>query len=236
MNPPASPASADKTSRPAFTADAGIAQVIGDLAHELVNPLNAAAMSTELAKLMLSRGQYEKAAEALDRIGGDCMRCARILRDAQDYLTATINEPEHDMDPVVPLDEASRMLSDRGEIVSDAAAGTFQVEGDPIALRRMFTELLRNAFDHGATRVEIHVARADGSLHVRVADNGPGIQPAHLPRVFDPFFSTRRDQHSGVGLAIARRIARAHGGDLTAEDGAGGAAFLVKLPTGNTEG
>lgn len=230
MNSPASPAKADKTSRPASTADTGIAQVIGDLAHELVNPLNAAAMSTELAKLMLSRGQYEKAAEALDRIGGDCMRCARILRDAQDYLTANISEPEHDLDPVVPLDEASRMLSDRGEIVSDASMGMFRMDGDPVALRRMFTELLRNAFDHGANRVEIHVQRAADSLTVRIADNGPGMKPAHLPRIFDPFFSTRRDQHSGVGLAIARRIARAHGGELSAESGEGGAVFALQLP------
>ncbi len=232
MNPPASPAAEDNRSRSATGSDAGIARVIGDLAHELVNPLNAAAMSTELAKLMLARGQYEKAAEALDRIGGDCMRCARILRDAQDYLTSSINELQPDVDPVVPLEEASKMLSDRGEISSDAAPGTFQVEGDSIALRRMFTELLRNAFDHGANRIEIHAARANDALRIRISDNGPGIQPVHLPRIFDPFFSTRRDQHSGVGLAIARRIAQAHGGDLTVESAAGrGTVLCVRLPT-----
>jgi len=232
MNPPVSPAAEDKKSRSALAADTGIAQVIGDLAHELVNPLNAAAMSTELAKLMLARGQYEKAAEALDRIGGDCMRCARILRDAQDYLTITTGELQPDVDPIVPLDEASRMLSDRGEIVSDAVAGIFHMDGDPIALRRMFTELLRNAFDFGATSVQIHVAHADGLLNIRVADNGPGIQPAHLPRMFDPFFSTKRDQHSGVGLAIARRIAQAHGGSLQAAQNSGqGATLELHLPT-----
>ena len=230
MNQSASPAAEHKTSRPAPNPDAGIARVIGDLAHELVNPLNAAAMSTELAKLMLSRGQYDRAAEALDRIGGDCMRCARILRDAQDYLTVTVNEPQHGVDPIVPLEEASKMLSDRGEIVSDAAPGVFSMQGDPTALRRMFTELLRNAFDHGANRVEIHAARANDSLHVRIADNGPGIKPIHLPRVFDPLFSTQRDRHSGVGLAIARRIAQAHGGDLTAESSTGGAVLCVSLP------
>src|SRR5690242_1768897 len=230
MNPPASPAAEDKRSRSASGADTGIAQVIGDLAHELVNPLNAAAMSTELAKLMLARGQYEKASEALDRIGGDCMRCARILRDAQDYLTFSINEPEPDVDPVVSLEEASKMLSDRGEIASDAAAGAFQVDGDPTALRRMFTELLRNAFDHGATRVDIHAARDGDTLCIRIADNGPGIQPVHLPRVFDPFFSTKRDQHSGVGLAIARRIAQAHGGQLVVQSAGARAVFELRLP------
>ena len=230
MNQSVSPAAEHKASRSAPNPDAGIARVIGDLAHELVNPLNAAAMSTELAKLMLSRGQYDRAAEALDRIGGDCMRCARILRDAQDYLTVTVNEPQHGVDPIVPLEEASKMLSDRGEIVSDAAPGVFSMQGDPTALRRMFTELLRNAFDHGANRVEIHAARANDSLHVRIADNGPGIKPIHLPRVFDPLFSTQRDRHSGVGLAIARRIAQAHGGDLSAESSTGGAVLCVSLP------
>jgi len=104
------------------------------------------------------------------------------------------------------------------------------MQGDPTALRRMFTELLRNAFDHGANRVEIHAARANDSLHVRIADNGPGIKPIHLPRVFDPLFSTQRDRHSGVGLAIARRIAQAHGGDLSAESSTGGAVLCVSLP------
>jgi signal transduction histidine kinase len=230
MNPPASPAAEDKRSRSASGADTGIAQVIGDLAHELVNPLNAAAMSTELAKLMLARGQYEKASEALDRIGGDCMRCARILRDAQDYLTFSINEPEPDVDPVVSLEEASKMLGDRGEIASDATAGAFHVDGDPTALRRMFTELLRNAFDHGASRVEIHAAGDGDALRIRIADNGPGIQPVHLPRVFDPFFSTRRDQHSGVGLSIARRIAQAHGGQLVVQSAGTRAVFELTLP------
>lgn len=228
MNLDVSPAATHDT-KSRLTPGADIAQVIGDLAHELVNPLNAAAMSTELAKLMLARGQYEKAAEALDRIGGDCMRCARILRDAQDYLTATISEPR-EVDPIVPLEEASKMLSDRGEIASDAAAGAYRAEADPIALRRMFTELLRNAFDHGATRVDIHVERVAGALRVHIHDNGPGIQPVHLPRVFDPFFSTKRDRHSGVGLAIARRIARAHGGDLAVESVDGGSVFIATLP------
>lgn len=230
MNRPASPAAEDKTSRPTSRPEGNVARVIGDLAHELVNPLNAAAMSTELAKLMLSRGQYDRAAEALDRIGGDCMRCARILRDAQDYLTVAISPTQDGVDPIVPLEEASKMLSDRGEIASDAAQGAFSMQGDPTALRRMFIELLRNAFDHGANRIEIHATRADGSLRIRIADNGPGIQPVHLARVFDPFFSTKRDQHSGVGLAIAQRIAQAHGGGLTAESSAGGAVFNASLP------
>lgn len=226
----ATPATKDKASGQPLVPEAGIARVIGDLAHELVNPLNAAAMSTELAKMMLSRGQYDRVAEALDRIGGDCMRCARILRDAQDYLTVTINAPQPGVDPIVLLEEASKMLSDRGEIVSDAATGTFSVDADPSALRRLFTELLRNAFDHGANRVEIRADRAGDCLRIRVADNGTGIQPVHLPRIFDPFFSTKRDRHSGVGLAIARRIAQAHGGDITAESGAGGTVLCVSLP------
>lgn len=230
MNSFATPANRDKASGQPFVPEAGIARVIGDLAHELVNPLNAAAMSTELAKLMLSRGQYEKAGEALDRIGGDCMRCARILRDAQDYLTVSVDALQPDVDPMVSLDEASRMLGDRGEIVSDAQTGTFLVNGDPTALRRMFTELLRNTFDHGGSCVEIHAERAGECLRIRIADNGPGVQPVHLPRIFDPFFSTKRDRHSGVGLAIARRIAQAHGGSLQAVDSGQGAVLELRLP------
>ncbi|HXS72844.1 MAG TPA: HAMP domain-containing sensor histidine kinase [Rhodanobacteraceae bacterium] len=230
MNSSRTSAVGETAERAALAPDTGIAQVIGDLAHELVNPLNAAAMSTELAKLMLARGQYDKAAEALDRIGGDCMRCARILRDAQDYLTATINQRQHGVDPIGMLDEAARMLSDRGEIISDAPMGEFHVDGDPTALRRLFTELLRNAFDHGGKRIALQADRMGDEIRIRITDDGPGVDPLHLPRIFDPFFSTRRDRHSGIGLAMARRIALAHGGSLSAQNTGQGTAFELRLP------
>lgn len=231
MNSTINRVAAVHTVEPKTAPEIDIVRLMGDLAHELVNPLNAAAMSTELAKLMLSRGQYDKASDALDRICDECMRCARILRDAQDYLIATIDELQHGIDPVKILDDAARMLDDRGEISMDPAPTDLRVEGDPIALRRMFTELLRNAFDYGANRVVMYATRGNAAVEIRIADDGPGIDPVQLPRIFEPFFSTRRDRHSGVGLATARRIAQAHGGSLCAESSQDGSIFTVKLPT-----
>jgi two-component system sensor histidine kinase HupT/HoxJ len=66
-------------------------------------------------------------------------------------------------------------------------------------------------------------------LELAVEDAGPGIAPEHLHRLFDPFFTTRGG--TGLGLSVSYGIARAHGGTLTAENGAaGGARFVLRLP------
>jgi signal transduction histidine kinase len=70
-------------------------------------------------------------------------------------------------------------------------------------------------------------------IRVTVADNGPGIPPEMLTRIFEPYFTTK-PSGSGLGLAVARKILIDHGGDLRAEsDKGGGAVFLLDLPIAN---
>jgi signal transduction histidine kinase len=69
------------------------------------------------------------------------------------------------------------------------------------------------------------------SVLLRVSDNGPGVDPAIVDRIFEPFATTRaRDESSGLGLAVARQIVEQHGGTLTFESPASGASFVMKLP------
>ena len=211
---------------------AGVIAALGDLAHELANPLNAIAITNELAKRMLARGQYEQAARALDAIGADCARCGRLLRDAQEYFSMEVGEVSSEIDLSALLEEAARPHGGRGEIERPDPPSQYLLRGDARALRRLFSELLRNAFDHGARRVQIETSGDGRQVCLRFRDDGPGIDPSVLPRIFDPFFSTERQQHSGTGLALARRIAQAHGGDVEAESSEHGAALRVKLPVG----
>ena len=95
--------------------------------------------------------------------------------------------------------------------------------GDPVALERALTNVIENAVRHARTRVDV---RVDGA-GVAVADDGPGFAAADLPHVFEPLFRGDRARRAdgagaGLGLAIARRLVRAHGGDVTAANRPGG--------------
>jgi signal transduction histidine kinase len=109
------------------------------------------------------------------------------------------------------------------------------IEGDPMALRRLFTNLLENALKFGC-RARVRVFCEQGYAVVEIADDGPGIPPAEVERVFEPFYRrepsrSRQTGGIGLGLAVVRSIARVHGGDVTLvnRDG-GGLTARVELP------
>ena len=113
------------------------------------------------------------------------------------------------------------------------------VSGDPARLGQVLANLLDNARRHtpAGELVTVHVGRRDGAATVDVTDTGPGVPPADRERIFDRL--VRLDEArsadnggAGLGLAIARGIARAHGGDLTCVDPPTdtGATFILTLP------
>jgi signal transduction histidine kinase len=96
-------------------------------------------------------------------------------------------------------------------------------------------ELLRNAVEsEGCTQIEcrIEIEREDDRLTVRIVDDGSGLSPHALAHAFDPFFSAKpAGRQPGLGLAQARRIIEAHGGQITLENGpARGAVAVIRLP------
>jgi signal transduction histidine kinase len=100
-------------------------------------------------------------------------------------------------------------------------------------MRQVFRNLLQNAVSIAPDPVRVDVGFAPEQaerphVRVRVVDNGPGVSPEALERVFEPFW-TQRPGGSGLGLALARRLARAHGGELWARPGPGG-VFELRLP------
>jgi two-component system, OmpR family, osmolarity sensor histidine kinase EnvZ len=109
------------------------------------------------------------------------------------------------------------------------------VMGDPVALRRLFANVIDNALRYG-TGAEVGLARRDDMIEVRIDDNGPGIPEAERQAVFEPFYRleqsrSRETGGSGLGLAIARQIVDAHGGAIAiAASPQGGARIVVSLP------
>jgi len=114
--------------------------------------------------------------------------------------------------------------------------GLPKVKADPAALNQVFLNLLKNAVEAQAGRrdaqIRVELAREDGDVVARVADDGPGISAQALPQVFEPFYTTKdADGGTGLGLSISHRIAADHGGTLTVESEEGqGAVFTLRIP------
>ena len=106
------------------------------------------------------------------------------------------------------------------------------MEGDAGQLEQLFHNLLLNAAEalEGGGRAWIHIRTAGDTVEVLVQDEGRGISVESLEKVFEPFFSTS-SEGTGLGLPIARQIARAHGGELLLESSEGsGTTARVTLP------
>lgn len=109
-------------------------------------------------------------------------------------------------------------LAEAGQPVTCEPTEKLPLVCRPVALRRVVRNLVENAVLYGGS-ARVTLARYGGELHVRVDDDGPGIPPADQERVFEPFVRleasrNRRTGGAGLGLAIARSLARAHGGDV----------------------
>ena len=95
----------------------------------------------------------------------------------------------------------------------------------------IFSNLADNAMRHGSTALELTAARQGRLLRITVSDNGEGVSPNNRTRIFDSFFTTRRDSGgTGMGLAIVRAMLDAHGGAIRLADSNHGTAFELTIP------
>lgn len=211
------------------------------VAHELRQPLAACAAA---ASVMALRPQGPVAASArevvrrqvshMTRLVDDLLDAARIVRGQVALFKSVVDVRDtvrEAIDSVAPLLEA------RGHHVETVLAdGPLHVHGDPDRLRQVVINLLTNAAKYTPAGGRIAVAAAaDGeAIHVRVRDNGEGLEPGQLTRIFDLFtrVTPNRDGGFGVGLAVARGLLRQHDGTIEARsDGPGrGSEFIVSLP------
>jgi len=199
--------------------------MVGAIAHDLRTPLTRLRFRVEAAPDDLRPKMAADIAEMEAMISGTLA----FVRDA----TRTAQRTRLELSSL--LESLADEMSETGLDVAVLSAEKVIIDGDPVALRRLFNNLLENALKFGR-QARIRVFAADDCAVVEIEDNGCGLPEKDLERVFEPFFrheSSRSRETGGIGLglAVARSVARAHGGDATLENRAGsGLTARVKLP------
>ncbi len=216
------------------------------LAHELRNPLSSIQNAAHLirhASLPPERSAWAKdiilnQVKHLAHLVDDLLDVARITRDK-----IQLREEEVDLARVLNRagDVVRPMIEERRhQFRVEVEPGPLLVSGDPTRLEQVFTNLLTNAakYTDPGGRIEMTAGREGDSLVVRIADNGVGIAPEMLSRVFDLFAqvdkSLDRSQGGlGIGLTISQRLVKLHGGTIeVASEGTGqGSLFTIRLPS-----
>ncbi len=212
---------------------------IASIAHELNNPLSAVIAYADLLREW--PGFTGQAAEDVHVITHEARRAAGIARQLLNVVRSGERPRETvDLRRLVERTLKSRAASfaAHGIRLSFASgAGQWPVFVVPGEIEQVVVNLLANAEqamhgERGEGSLRVSLRRAGGHVELEIADDGPGIPPEHLPRLFEAFFTTKPvGVGTGLGLSIARRIARDHGGDLTVAATEGrGAAFTLRLP------
>ena len=207
-----------------------VSRMAAMVAHEIRNPLGTIRGAAELVRARCAEKLSPSDGEALSDILGEVERLRRLTDDFLD-LAGSRPLATTPIDAAEVAEDARRALARTHPGVSvKVALPSLVVAADPGRLRQVFANLFVNAAQAGANRIDVKGEAAGGFARIDVRDDGPGIDPAVLERLFDPFATGRKDG-TGLGLAICRRIAEGHGGDLQLlpRDGVG-STFRMRLP------
>ncbi len=227
---------------------AAVGRISAQITHEIRNPLSSIGLNAELLADALegSRVGDERArSEALSLLAAMAREIDRLTDISEEYL-ALARSPRGVRESV----DLGEVVDDLLELLGPELAQSHvrierrvdpaspHVRGDPGQLRQALLNLVRNGREAMAPRggqLTIRVAPAPGgspagAVAIEVEDEGPGVAPEELPRLFEPFFSTK-EQGTGLGLALTQQIAQDHGGSIACVSAPGrGATFRLILP------
>ncbi|MGO9412104.1 MAG: [Fe-Fe] hydrogenase large subunit C-terminal domain-containing protein [Spirochaetia bacterium] len=221
---------------------ASMGQMAAGIAHEINNPLGVVLMYSHLLKEELADASATAAAspksrEDLDRIIAEAERTRIIVRGILNFAREEkVERAATDINALVQS-SASGILGTspngkiRIEFALDQSLPLQWVDGGQ--LRQVFDNLLKNAVEAmpGGGLIQVSTEDGEGEFVVTISDSGPGIPQENLPKLFSPFFTTKKvGKGTGLGLSVCYGIVKMHGGTIQAANNpGGGASFTVRI-------
>ncbi len=214
-----------------------LGQLAAGIAHEINNPLTSILINSQLiAERLETQSPHE---ENLGLIIDETSRCSSIVKGLLEFSRQ--NPPE-----LAPVDlnlliRSSLMLIESQAMAQSVTLTTVLDEGlprvrlDANKIKQVVTNLALNALDAmpggGTLTITTHHLPAEGVVELAVEDNGCGIPPEVLHRIFDPFYTTKGTTGTGLGLSVTYGIVEQHGGTITVESSVDiGTTFMIRLP------
>lgn len=222
--------------------EAAWGEVARRLAHEIKNPLTPIRLAAERIRRRYLPAMTVEEGQVLDRSTYTIVQQVEAMRDMVNAFSEYARAPAVSVDQV-DLSQLVREVSwlyraQEGQpAVQLSVDEHVEVEADAVRIRQLLHNLIRNAQEATEGQpdgcVHIQLRRTAGKVpgvELTVADNGPGIDVEVLPRIFEPYVTSKK-KGTGLGLAIVRKLVDEQGGSITAENlPDGGARFVVRLP------
>jgi len=211
-----------------------VATMAAGLCHELRNPLQAIQTYAEFLPEKYDQSDFrEKCSAAMTT---EISRINDLLAQLMDFAkpkspSFTVVEPHKILDSTLDL-LTNEFLKKEVVLEKNYRADGAQIKADPDQIRQVVLNLVLNALQAVPKKGRIIVStdQKDGRFNLEIADNGPGIDPKVLPKLFEPFTTTKPDGN-GLGLSVAHSIIKEHHGKISAQNSpSGGAVFSIQLP------
>ncbi len=209
----------------------GRTRMLAAISHDLNTPITELRLQMEL----LDDGpERDDMLESLDELRA-------MVRETLNFVRGdAVQEATVEISLTALIDDLAKRYATMGTPIGWRGASEIMCRCRPLALKRALTNLIDNALKHAGDATVSLFKAPDGDIHLEVLDHGPGIEPAWLTQVFEPFvqLSQTGTDHPqggglGLGLAIARACVQAHGGELTLENRPpAGLCAVVRLPAG----
>jgi len=218
---------------------ASLTNLAATVAHEIKNPLGSISIYVQLLRKTLSQAEGGAAGDTVQYLDIVDEEIERLNRIVVDFLFAVrpLKFEFASLDLNLMIQSLASFMSEELShasvaLILDLAPSLPNIYGDDRFLRQMLINLIKNslaAMPSGGT-VAIKTAQAEDMVTLQVSDTGVGIPPGVIDRIFEPYFTTKADG-TGLGLAMAYKVVKEHGGDIRVQSEAGkGACFTIALP------
>jgi two-component system sensor histidine kinase CpxA len=213
-------------------------QLLQDVSHELRSPLARLKFEAEMVRKAVDRDEIAtRLRQEIDRLSELVGTLIDMARAEGEPGTIAMGDLSLNDLLVATVEDCEVETNARGCAIALQATEPISIDGNPELLRRAFENVLRNAIRYApaGTLIEVKLNREGHLAVISVRDYGPGIPHELTEKIFDPFFRAdpSRNENTGglgLGLAIARRAVRVHGGEITATNASPGALLRIALP------